>query len=82
MEKSEFHVFIKHCFLMGKYTVQVKQWLGKCYSDSTPSETTVKRWYADFNRGSTDINDAEYSGHQNSAGVQENIKKTPPTRFG
>ena len=43
MEKSEFCVLIKHCFLMGKNTVQAKQWLDKCYSDSAPSETMVKR---------------------------------------
>ena len=49
MGKSEFLVLIKHCFLMVKNTVQAKQWLDKCYSDSAPSETTVKRWYADFN---------------------------------
>ena len=50
MEKSEFCVLIKHCFLMGKNTVQAKQWLDKCYSDSAPSETMVKRWHADFNQ--------------------------------
>ena len=47
MEKSEFCVLIKHCFLMGKNTVQTKQWLDKCYSDSAQLETMVKRWYAD-----------------------------------
>ena len=49
MEKSEFHVLIKHCFLMGKNTVQANQWIDKCYLDSAPSETIVMRWYADFN---------------------------------
>ena len=29
----------------GKNIVQAKQWLNKCYSDSAPSETMVKRWY-------------------------------------
>ena len=75
MEKSEFHVLIKHCFLMGKNTVQAKQWLDKCYSDSAPSETTVKRWYADFKRSPTDTNDAKRSGHRNSAVISENTKK-------
>ena len=54
MEKSEFCVLIKHCFLMAKNTVQAKQCLDKCYSGSAPSETTVKRWYADFKRVCTD----------------------------
>ena len=39
------------------------------------SETTVKRWYADFKRGRTDTNNAERSGRPNSAVVPENTKK-------
>ena len=34
----------------GKNTVQAKQWLDECCPDSAPSETTFKRWYADFKR--------------------------------
>ena len=75
MEKSEFHVLIKHCFLMGKNTVQAKQWLVKCYLYSAPLETMVKRWYADLKCGCTDTNDAEHSGRPNLAVVQENTKK-------
>ena len=54
MEKFEFSVLIKHYFLMEKNTVQAKQSFDKCYSGSVPSETTVKRWYADFKHGRTD----------------------------
>ena len=75
MQKSEFHVLIKHCFPIGKNTVQAKQWL-KCYSDSAPSETMVKRWYADFKRGRTDTNDVEHSGHPNLTVVLENTKNS------
>ena len=75
MEKSEFCVLIKHCFLMGKNSVQAKQWLDKCYSDSTVSETTVKRCYADVEYGHTDINETESSSHPNSAVVLGNTKK-------
>ena len=39
---------------MGKNTVQAKQWIDKCYLDSAPSETKVKRWYADFKCGHTE----------------------------
>ena len=67
---------------MGKNTVQAKQWLDKCYSDFAPSETTVERWYPDFKCGRTDTNNAECSGHPNSAVVSENIKKSPQTHFG
>ena len=75
MEKSEFHVLIKLCFLMGKNIVQAKQWLDKCYSDSAPLETMIKRWYTDFKHSRTDTNDAECSGYTNSAVVLENTKK-------
>ena len=68
MEKYEFHV-------MGKNTVQAKQWLDKCYSDSAPLAAMVKRWYADFKCSCTDTNDAEHSGHPNLAVVPENSKK-------
>jgi len=34
MEKSEFRVLIKHCFLMKKNTVETKEWLDKHYPDS------------------------------------------------
>ena len=73
IEKSGFCVLIKHCFLMGGggNTVQAKQSFDKCYSDFTPSETMVKRWYADFKRSRTSTNDAEHSSHPNSALVLE-----------
>ena len=57
---------------MEKNSVQAKEWLDKCYLDSALSETTIKRWYADFRCGCTDTNDAEHSGHPNSAVVPEN----------
>ena len=66
----------------GKNTVQAKQWLDKCYSDSAQSETMIKRWYAYIKRGCTDTNDAERSGHPNSTVVPENTKKNPQNRFG
>ena len=39
--------------------------------DSVLSETTVKRWYADFKRGRIDTNVAERSGHTNSVVVPD-----------
>ena len=75
MDKNEFRVLIKHCYLMGKNTVQAQQWLEKCYPDCAPSKTTICRWYADFKRGCTDTNDAERSGRPNEAVTPENIKK-------
>ena len=67
-------MLIKHCFLIGKNTVQAKQWLDKFYLDSALSETTVKRWYTDSKHGRTDTNDAECSGCPNLAVVPKNTK--------
>ena len=71
----------KHCFLMGKDTVQTKQCLDKCYSDSAPSETTVKRLYADFKRSRTDkccwtLRLLKFGS------CPEKHQKIPPTHFG
>ena len=44
MDKQEFRVLIKHCFLMGKNTVEEKQWLDKRYGDSAPEKTTIIDW--------------------------------------
>ena len=74
MQKSEFCVLIKHCFLIGKNTVQAKQLLDKCYSDSALLKTMFKRWCADFKCGHTHTNDAECLGCLNLAFVQENTK--------
>ena len=74
MEKSLFRVLIKHYFLIGKNTVQAKQWLDKCYLDTAPSRQMVEKCFADFKRGRTNTDNAERSGRPNSAIVPENIK--------
>jgi len=38
-----------------------------------PSETTRKRWFADFNRGRRDTDDAERSGRPIAAVTPENF---------
>jgi len=53
MDKKEFRVLIKHCYLMGKNTVQTKAWLDKCYPDSAPGKSTIIDWFAEFKRGRT-----------------------------
>ena len=80
-EKSEFHELIKDCFLIEKHSVQAKQWLDKCYLDSSPSGITFKRWYADFKHACIDTNVAECSGCPNSAVVLENTKKYSTNSF-
>ena len=56
---------------MGENAVQAKQWFDKCYLNSAPSETTIKRWYADFKCGHTDTTDVECSGCPNSPDVPD-----------
>ena len=60
---------------MEKNNVHAKQWLNKCYSDSAPLETMVKRWYADFKCSCTDTHDAECSGHPNLTVIRKTQKK-------
>ena len=75
MDKKEFRVLIKHCFLMGKNTVEAKQWLDKRYGDSASGKSTIIVWYAEFRRGRTNTDDAERSGRLKAAVVPENITK-------
>jgi len=53
MEKQEYRILIKHCFLMGKTPKQSMEWLTKCYPTSVPSRTTVYRWFSEFKMGRT-----------------------------
>ncbi len=47
-----------------------------CYSDSTPSKTTICQWYADFKCGHINANDAaKRSGRLNEAETPENIEQ-------
>lgn len=75
MDKIEFRVLIKHCFLMEKNTVQTKAWLDKCYNTSAPPNSTIKYWFAEFRRDRTSTTDAPRSGRPNEAVTPENIKK-------
>ena len=70
-------MLIKHYFLMGKNTVQAKQWLDKYYPDSAPSRQMVEERFTDFKRSRTNTDGAERSGRPNSAIGPENITKSP-----
>lgn len=75
MDKKEFRVLIKHCFLAKKNTVQAKAWLDKHYLDSAPGKSTVEKWFAKFKRGEMSIEDDARSGRPKEAVTDENIKK-------
>ena len=74
MEKSEFRVLIKHCFLIGKILFKQSNDLISVIW-TLLHQKQVKRWYADFKCSRTDTNDAERSGHPNLAVVPVNTNK-------
>lgn len=61
MNENEFRIFIKHCFLFGKDTVQAKQWLDKCYSDLAPSFNRVWKMLQERTFGSNKVMIADRS---------------------
>ncbi|KYN06861.1 hypothetical protein ALC62_02182, partial [Cyphomyrmex costatus] len=67
IEKQEYRILIKHCFLMGKTPKQSLQWLQKCYPTSAPSRTTVYRWFSEFKMSHTSTEDASRSGRPKEA---------------
>ena len=74
MNKKEFRVLTKHCFLMGKNTVEAKQWLDKPYGDSAPVKSTIIDWYFEFKRGRKNTDDAECSGCPKLKLIKNNLK--------
>ena len=75
MEKDEFRVLIKYCFLKGKNTVQTKSWLDQEFPDSSPSTGTVEYWFRQFRTGRASTSDAERTGRPKEVVTPENIKK-------
>ena len=68
-------MLIEHCFLVGKITVQTKQWLDTCYGESSSSRQVVEKWMGEFKRGRTSTNDAERSGRPKDFTIPEIIEK-------
>ncbi|KAM8718055.1 hypothetical protein ACLKA7_004715 [Drosophila subpalustris] len=75
MEKAEFRVLIKHCFLTGKNTVEAKTWLNKHYEDSAPGKSTICDWYSKFKRGRTSTEDSKRSGRPKDVIIPEIIRE-------
>ena len=75
IDKKEFGVLIKNYFLMGKNTVEAKQWIDKYHGHSALGKATIIDWYAEFKRVRTNTDDAERSGCPKSAVLLENITK-------
>ena len=76
MEKSEFHVLIKHYFLREKKTItETKAKLDKYYGDSAPSISMIKKWFTEFRCGRTSTIDAVRSGRPVEVAIPETIEK-------
>ncbi|KAF7275975.1 hypothetical protein GWI33_011047 [Rhynchophorus ferrugineus] len=48
MDKKEFRVLIKYCFLKGKNTVQAKTWLDADFPDTAPGNQPSRIGYRKF----------------------------------
>lgn len=75
MDKEDYRVLIKHCFLMGKTSQQSLKWLQKCYPTSAPSRTTVYRWFSELKLGRTSTVDAPRSGRPKEATNAEIVRQ-------
>ncbi|KAF7280337.1 hypothetical protein GWI33_006152 [Rhynchophorus ferrugineus] len=71
MDKKEFRVLIKYCFLKGKNKVEAQTWLDVEFPDTAPENQPSKIGYAKFKRGEISTDDSERS---------ECPKKRPPIR--
>ena len=59
MDKSKFHVLIKHYFLRGKSIKETEENLAKYYKESTPSHGMVHKWFTEFRCSRISTSDAE-----------------------
>jgi hypothetical protein len=75
MDKKEFCVLLKHCFLPKKNTVETKVWLEKHYLDSASAKSTVEKWFAKLKRGKMCIEGDARSGRSKESVSYDNIKK-------
>ncbi|KAF7279623.1 hypothetical protein GWI33_006962 [Rhynchophorus ferrugineus] len=56
MDKKEFRMLIKHCFLKGKNTVEAKTWLDAEFPETAPGKSTMN---AKFRRGEMSTEDGK-----------------------
>ena len=62
-------------FLYFSHEVQTKQWLDKCYGESSPLGQIIEKWINEFKQGCTSTNDAERSGKPKDVTTLEIIRK-------
>ncbi|KAF7284833.1 hypothetical protein GWI33_021589 [Rhynchophorus ferrugineus] len=81
MDKKEFRVLIKYCFLKGNNAVETKYWLDAEFLDTAPGKSTIKDWYAMFRGGEMSTEDGERSERPREVVTDENILKNPQNDF-
>ncbi|KAF7273339.1 hypothetical protein GWI33_013948 [Rhynchophorus ferrugineus] len=62
MDKKEFRVLIKYCFLKGKDTVEGKIWLDAEIPNTALGKSTIKDEYAKLRHGEMNTDDGKRSG--------------------
>lgn len=75
MEVKDFRVLIKHSFLMGQSVAQTLHWLQDCYPGSAPSESKIRRWMNQFQRGDFSTLDGDRTGRPRESVTPEFIQK-------
>ncbi|KAF7286300.1 hypothetical protein GWI33_006172 [Rhynchophorus ferrugineus] len=73
MDKKEFRLLIKYCFLKGKNTVEAETWLDADFPDTSSGKSTIKDRYVKFRRGEMSTEVGERSGRPKEIVINENI---------
>ncbi|KAF7280088.1 hypothetical protein GWI33_006419 [Rhynchophorus ferrugineus] len=61
MNKKEFRLLLKYCFLKGKNIIEAKIWLETEFPDTAPGNSTIKDCYAKFRRCEMSTEDVKTS---------------------
>ena len=66
---------IRFLFLKVKSRSEIKEHLDAVYGNSSPSMTTVKNWFNEFQRGRTSVFDEPRPGAPKTATTEDNVTK-------
>ncbi|KAF7269336.1 hypothetical protein GWI33_017629 [Rhynchophorus ferrugineus] len=81
MDKKEFRLLIKHCFLKGKNIVEAKTRPDAEFPDTALGKSTIKDRYAKFRSGEMSTEDGEHIGRPKEVITDENNFKNPQNDF-
>ncbi|XP_070855320.1 protein GVQW3-like [Drosophila suzukii] len=75
MENEQYRFVIRFIFLEGKSRSEIKERLDAVYGDSSPSMTTVKNWFNEFQRGRSSVFDEPRPGAPKTVTTEDNVTK-------